>query len=296
MTNRVENLLKFVNKNKEGLEIGPYINPIAPRSKGYNVKILDVFSTDELKDRASKDPLLSEFEARRIEEVDFVKSASEIGTLSDIDENFDYILSSHNLEHVPNPILFLQGCSKILKPEGHLTLALPDFRCCWDRFRPLTCVADWLEAFFEKRTKPSAKQIFMQNSMHCRWYNEKEVFPTMPLNTPVSELKSLGTLEAAYRNFASYFYEEEDMPYIDTHCWTLIPSSFKLLISDLRFLKLIDLKIKEISQTLHSEFIVHLQKKEIENSEIDCFYECRIQLMREIASFYPDQFSESVEL
>ena len=35
---------------------------------------------------------------------------------------------------------------------------------------------------------------------------------------------------------------------------------------------------------------------EIENSEIDCFYECRIQLMREIASFYPDQFSESIEL
>jgi hypothetical protein len=47
MENRSENLLKFVNKNDKGLEIGPYINPIASKSDGYDIKILDVFSADE---------------------------------------------------------------------------------------------------------------------------------------------------------------------------------------------------------------------------------------------------------
>jgi hypothetical protein len=117
----------------------------------------------------------------------------------------------------------------------------------------------------------------------------------MPLNTPVSELKSLGTLAAAYKNYASNSEKEEEMPYIDTHCWTLTPSSFKLLISDLRFLRVLDLKIKEISKTLSSEFIVHLQKNKIEKSEINSFEECRIQSMREIAAFYPDQLTETVE-
>ena len=40
--NRTELLLKHASKSQFGLEIGPYVNPLAPKSEGYNVKIVDV--------------------------------------------------------------------------------------------------------------------------------------------------------------------------------------------------------------------------------------------------------------
>ena len=46
MNDRRENYLKYISKEKLGLEIGPYIHPLVSKREGYNVKILDV-STDE---------------------------------------------------------------------------------------------------------------------------------------------------------------------------------------------------------------------------------------------------------
>ena len=45
----------------------------------------------------------------RIEKVDFIMSAQEIGSVEELKGKCNYILSSHNLEHIPNPILFLKG-------------------------------------------------------------------------------------------------------------------------------------------------------------------------------------------
>ena len=45
---RKKYLLKYITKEKLGLEIGPYIHPLASKREGYNVKILDVFTDEEL--------------------------------------------------------------------------------------------------------------------------------------------------------------------------------------------------------------------------------------------------------
>ena len=136
MKDRCENLLKYITKEKVGLEIGPYINPLVSKKEGYNVKILDVFTYEELIRRSKDDCHLNDSDTLRIEKVDFVMSAQEIGSIHELKGRCDYILSSHNLEHIPNPILFLQGCTQVLKPDGIISIALPDYRCCWDRFRP----------------------------------------------------------------------------------------------------------------------------------------------------------------
>ena len=128
---RKKYLLKYITKEKLGLEIGPYIHPLASKREGYNVKILDVFTDEELINRSGNDCHLNESDTSRIEKVDFVMSAQEIGSIEELKGTCDYILSSHNLEHIPNPILFLQGCTQLLKPDGIISLALPDYRCCW---------------------------------------------------------------------------------------------------------------------------------------------------------------------
>ncbi len=41
------------------------------------------------------------------------------------DQDFDSIYSSHTLEHVRSPMDFLTECNRILKPGGHLVIAVP---------------------------------------------------------------------------------------------------------------------------------------------------------------------------
>jgi SAM-dependent methyltransferase len=51
---------------------------------------------------------------------------------------YDFVLSSHNLEHIANPIKALLNWKRALKPNGFLLLVLPDKHRTFDYLRPLT--------------------------------------------------------------------------------------------------------------------------------------------------------------
>ena len=105
----------------------------------------------------------------RIEEVDVIGSADQLQELIEAPfgrEQFDYLLSSHNLEHLPDPIRFLQVCCQLLAVGGHVSMAIPDKRCCHDFYRPLTDVSEWLQAYHEKRTCPTPAQVFRNCAFH----------------------------------------------------------------------------------------------------------------------------------
>ncbi len=53
---RTSILLDGITKDHLGLEIGPYFNPLVPKSKGYNSYSIDVFNEDQLRKRALEDP------------------------------------------------------------------------------------------------------------------------------------------------------------------------------------------------------------------------------------------------
>jgi hypothetical protein len=52
----------------------------------------------------------------------------------------------------------------------------------------------------------------------------------MIVSIKVEELKPLETLERAYENYLKFSETEDEMPYLDTHCWTFMPSSFSLMM------------------------------------------------------------------
>jgi SAM-dependent methyltransferase len=54
------------------------------------------------------------------------------------DATYDFVLSSHNLEHIANPLKALQNWKRVLKPRGFLLLVLPDKHRTFDYRRPLT--------------------------------------------------------------------------------------------------------------------------------------------------------------
>ena len=151
---RQQHITKYISKAMRGIEIAPWHSPIVPKREGYNCVTLDFFDTATLHQRAKDDPQVNDTLLERIEDVDIVGSAVDIKSLVEARGElgaFDYIISSHNFEHLPNPVKFLQGCSEVLKPDGMLSMAVPDKRGCFDYFKPHSTTADFIEAFFENR-------------------------------------------------------------------------------------------------------------------------------------------------
>ncbi|MFM7442912.1 MAG: methyltransferase domain-containing protein, partial [Tabrizicola sp.] len=156
-------LLKYVDPSSPGIEVAPYFNPAVAKRDGYPVLTLDVFDTQALRANATKDPHIPASRIGEIEDVDIVADACGIGdAIARLGRTgqFQYIVSSHNFEHLPNPIRFLQGCSVALAPGGVLSMAVPDGRACLDHFRMPTRLADWLSAYHRGLDQPSPESIF----------------------------------------------------------------------------------------------------------------------------------------
>ena len=60
---------------------------------------------------------------------------------------YDFVLSSHMLEHTANPILALSEWKRLLRAGGTLVLLLPDRRYTFDHRRPVTTLAHLIDDF-----------------------------------------------------------------------------------------------------------------------------------------------------
>lgn len=281
---RKEQITKFITKQMRGIEIAPWHSPLAPKREGYNCLTLDIFNTEELRERSQNNELLSQSQLLNIEDVDIVGNATDLGGLIDNRNelgSYDYIVSSHNFEHLPNPIKFLQGCSRVLKPNGLISMAIPDKRGCFDYFRPHSITADFIEAFFEDRMMPTLSQQFAHSSLNSR-FNGNIVFMQNENPEHVKVKKSLSGDFEQWKNLLN----EKNIPpdiYADTHCFVFTPASFFLIINDLRFLRLSSFEIISMEPTGGAEFFVHMRNKDL-NAQIDeeRFYDSRQMLLHAI--------------
>jgi SAM-dependent methyltransferase len=281
MMDRTQELLKHITTDQRGIEIGPYHNPLAPRRLGFNSICLDVFDTEELRRRAKEDPHIPPEHHAFIEQVDLVGTATELAELVKArygSERFDYVISSHNFEHLPNPVRFLQGCEAILKPGAILTMAIPDRRYCFDFYRPVTELSEWLDAFHEKRAKPTPGQVFRHGALNSTLNGQIAWGPQSSAGIPTpSEL-----LEASYADWQILKQANGAIPYRDAHCSAFTPASFALLLADLKFLGLVRLDPMEISDPNGCEFYVHLRNPSGNDYQRDrsSFYRQRADILR----------------
>jgi len=63
------------------------------------------------------------------------------------DGSYDFVLSSHMLEHSANPIRVLLEWRRLLKSGGYLLLVLPEGQSTYDRRRPVTTLAHLMDDF-----------------------------------------------------------------------------------------------------------------------------------------------------
>lgn len=256
---REQLLMDGISKSDKGLEIAPYHAPLAPKGSGYNCRVLDVFDAQTLRGRAAEDPHVDNDSIRRIEQVDYVGSATDLIDIIPEAEHgtFDYIVSSHNFEHLPDPIRFLQGVEAVLRPGGRLVMAVPDVRACFDFFRPGTELSEWLSAYREKRGRPTPEQVFSSKSQYSVLTRKGGEHYAFSIAAAASEIEVKGDLDATYEAWRK---SRPDDPYEDAHCTVFTPSSLRLLLEECRHLQLIGLDIDEITGPTGCEFHVRLSR------------------------------------
>lgn len=274
-------ITQFINKSQRGIEIAPWHSPIAPKKEGWNCLSLDIFDTETLRTRSQNDENLDPKRVANVEDVDIVGSASDLEALiaarGEIGQ-FDYIVSSHNFEHLPNPIKFLQGCGNVLKPGGMLSMAIPDRRGTFDYFRPVTVLADWLRAFHQNQQQPDPYQIFAHQAADAR-YQGNIVFPQ---NIDPRGAQPNTKLRAHYAHLEQNHGEWRNN-YADAHCSVFVPASFYLLAIELQYLGLSPFEVTQIEQTGGFEFFVHMKNigSQLQIDE-QKFYQLRTTLMHAV--------------
>lgn len=276
---REDILLRGITKNQRGIEIAPWFRPLVPKREGYHSLSLDLFDRNELLRRAVGDPNINPDDHWRIESVDFIGSATDIGELvasKGLSKTFDYVVSSHNFEHLPNPVRFLRGCEAALKADGLISMAVPDRRACFDFFRPHTTTADFVAAYREHQVRPTPRQRFEQESLRSQIDRDGRKIVSFTIQEDPSEVwpceyMRIGADEAIWANADAY---------IDVHCSVFTPASFRLIMLDLRFLNLISLILEDISGPSNDEFYVRLRKPS-ENAALpkESYYRERSELL-----------------
>lgn len=282
---RLSEVRAFTDRGAKGLEIGPWFNPICPKADGYNTLVLDVFDQAELIARALEDPGIDNSMIARIEPVDIIGSVAEMDTLlasRKLNSSLDYVVSSHNFEHIPDPIRFLQACEHILNDQGVLSMAIPDKRTCFDHFRPHSTTGELLEAFWDRRLKPSPAQIFSHIAYHAVNHIESTERIGWDLGMSPARVTLRDTVKNAF-DIALRHRSNKDEPYFDVHCWTFSPSSFESIILDLSGIGLINMSLRRIVTHGTHEFFVHLEKSsQPVDPTSEWFRQHRSELLRKI--------------
>ncbi|MFM0363712.1 class I SAM-dependent methyltransferase [Paraburkholderia sediminicola] len=258
---RRESILKYITKQQRGIEIGPWFSPLAPKRAGYRCLALDVVDTETARQRALADVGIPAGAEDGIEEVDLLGSSTHIREL--VEERgelgvFDYIVSSHNFEHLPNPIRFLQGCGKVLKPGGIVSMAIPDHRACFDYFRPVTKLAEWIQASLDDRSQPTLAQVFDCETSFAIYDDGGTRVSSFYCGVPPAKVSAMFNLDSVFNRWMAHL-RTNDTAYHDAHCSVFTPASFELLIRDSAYLGLVPFEILEISETVGNEFHVHIR-------------------------------------
>lgn len=282
---RIDKIIQHVDTTKLGVEVAPYFAPILAKRDGFKILSMDIFDQKKLRETALNDPLILNDWADRIEPVDIVGDASDIGLMMEergLAGKIGYIVSSHNFEHLPNPIKFLRGCSTALEIGGVLSMAVPDCRACFDHFRTPTRLSDWIGAYHRNDKQPNAETLFDFQSNNGAYMIDGA--PTVGCDIATGVLDNFVYRGDLLRCYADYLVNVAGpTKYTDAHCTVMFPETLELLLRDCAYLGLIDLEIIEIQQTVGLEFFVHLRKTAAQGSkDATAFASQRQDLLRRI--------------
>jgi len=246
-TRKAKILLGIDFTKERGLEIGPLANPLVLKTEG-EILYLDHTDAESLKLKYAKADCV---EKNQIVQVDRICPDGDLKTALANDAPFDYILASHVVEHVPDPLSWLNDLASLLKEGGTLRLVIPDHRFTFDILRRPTALSEFITYSAQKLKLLSSMAIADSLFYSClnprAWGPDVSLTRTYDFHTVQQKIKSSLTSN----------------DYIDEHNSVFDASSFLRLMIDLCTENLIPYFCREFFDTQFGsvEFIVILEKR-----------------------------------
>ncbi|MGF6807900.1 SAM-dependent methyltransferase [Paraburkholderia sp. Clong3] len=236
-------LLKGLNvKESVGVEIGPLCWPLVRRSDGGEIIYVDHTDTPHLREKYKDDPNLD------IEEIVDVDAVWGRNTLHEAIRGryVDYVVASHVVEHVPDPVTWLRELAAVLKPTGEVRLVVPDRRFTFDYFRRESRLPEVLASYIARARVPQPYSLLD----HCLSAADVSAHEAWQKRIDPHSVKRHHTWQGALHLARDAF---ENGTYHDVHCWVFTPRSFAKLIADLCEMELIDFACEDFNDTLHND-------------------------------------------
>lgn len=229
-----------------GLEIGPLASPRVSKDDG-PVRYLDHASAEELKRKYATNAEMQD-RLDHIVDVDYViGEGKRISEAVAQDAPFDYVIASHLIEHIPDPVGWMADVAQILRPGAILSLVIPDKRFCFDINRAPSDISEIVDAYLRQLTRPSYRQVYDFTSRaingvvdtHAVWTEGADYTGVVRSDCDDPDVAAL---EACRRMDTS----DE---FVDVHCHAFTPDSFLVLLEKLSRLGLVDFELARFFPT-----------------------------------------------
>jgi hypothetical protein len=269
---REKRLLNGANRSTRILEIGPGYNPIASKRAGWNTHVIDHASREELRRKYAGAPV----DLEAFEEVDTIWSDGPLheAVAAELHGTFDLLIASHVIEHVPDFVGFLSSAAVLLKPDGVVSLAVPDRRYCFDYFKPPSSTGDVLEAYVSRRTRHSIRSLW-NHTAYAITMNGSGAWGQHAVSEPrfIASFEDATAVQRTARN--------DPDEYTDCHAWQFTPAAFRLVMLELAQLGLIDWRIANLTGPEGCEFLTILQRGAERVADPDELQRRRMALLRD---------------
>lgn len=247
-------VLSHLNVKGRGLEIAPYFNPMVDRSK-YDVFYVDCIDNDEIQRKAADNPGAK---GRYVPRIDAVwvpgrRLADCVGG-----RKFAYAVASHVMEHVPNPLGWLEEIVECVEVGGRVAIMLPMRTQSMDYYRRTTTFGQIVGWSIEKPAIPTPSQVmdFLSQSFHHLGETLSE--ESMP---PFTQARRHYTDKDAV-TYANFVWNQKH--YLDVHCSVWTPESFSEVFGRLRDVGLLACRVigpfTGFPGATHAEFLAFLEK------------------------------------
>ncbi len=244
--------LGFLDLSGPGLEIGPSYSPLVPKSPGIDIETVDHAPRDELVDKF-RAFAIPEDQLALIDDVDHIWTGGSLVDAVGRERSYEFVVASHVVEHSVDLIGFLKDCERLITDSGRISLVVPDKRFCFDHFRPVTSLGQVVDAHLRPTRFHSPGALLDHHAYAC---TQDGVIAWSARGSGVLELQF--TDVARGREVIERGSTQTE--YHDIHRWVFTPSSFSLLLQDLRALGFHSLVEVGAFPTAGFEFFVTLAR------------------------------------
>ncbi|MEH3118927.1 MAG: methyltransferase domain-containing protein [Methylorubrum populi] len=239
---------------RTGVEIGPLTHPIVLKSDGA-VLYADHLPTEALRRQYRGHPTLGPAGVDGIVPVDVVLGEGGLAQALGARGPVDYIVASHVVEHVPDPIRWLREAGDALREGGAFCLIVPDKRFTFDHFRTPTSAGALVAAHLAGLRKPPVAIVYEHFARACP-VDAGAVWQGRPVTAePISggPAQALSIAAGIAETGAS----------VDVHCAVFTPHSFADVLAELIGLDLLPFECGALEPTRprEDEFFVLLRKR-----------------------------------